>query len=82
MKPAVIHKMNGLTTYDRRQSLLELLRKQPGLSVPELGAVLGVSQGTIRNDFNALEAEGRLIRVHGGAILHEHIQFQSSRIGE
>lgn len=80
MKLAVIHKMNGLTTYDRRQSLLELLRKQPGLSVPELGAVLGVSQGTIRNDLDALEAEGRLIRVHGGAILQEHIQFQSRNV--
>ena len=67
-----------MTTYDRRQSLLDLLRKQPGLSVPELGTTLGVSQGTIRNDLNALELEGLLKRVHGGAILNDEYQFQSS----
>jgi DeoR/GlpR family transcriptional regulator of sugar metabolism len=58
-----------LITYERRQSLLEALRKQPGLRVPELAQALGVSEGTVRNDLNALEGEGRLKRVHGGAIL-------------
>jgi DeoR/GlpR family transcriptional regulator of sugar metabolism len=66
-----------VTSYDRRQSLLDLLRKMPGQSVPELGAVLGVSQGTIRNDLNALEQAGLLKRVHGGAILIDEDQFQN-----
>lgn len=66
-----------MTTYERRQSLLEILRLQPDLRVPDLSAALRVSQGTVRNDLDALESEGRLIRVHGGAVLHEHIQFQS-----
>ena len=66
-----------VTSYDRRQSLLDLLRKIPGQSVPELGATLRVSQGTIRNDLNALEQEGLLKRVHGGAILIDDDQFQS-----
>lgn len=66
-----------MTTYERRQSLLDVLRKQPGLRVPELAQVLGVSQGTIRNDLNALEEEGRLKRVHGGAVLTEQNQFQN-----
>ena len=66
-----------MTSYERRQSLLEILRLQPDLHVPELSATLNVSQGTIRNDLDALEAEGRLIRVHGGAVLNEQIQFQS-----
>ena len=66
-----------MTTYDRRQSLLDLLRKQPGLSVTELAAALNVSQGTIRNDLNAIEQEGLLKRVHGGAILIDEVQFQS-----
>jgi len=38
---------------------------------------MNVSQGTVRNDLDALETEGRLIRVHGGAVLNEQIQFQS-----
>ena len=66
-----------MTIYDRRQSLLDLLQKQPGLTVPELGAALGVLQGTIRNDLNALEQESLLKRVHGGAILTDDDQFQN-----
>lgn len=58
-----------MTTHERRQFLLGLLKKQPGLRVPEIGRVLEVSDGTVRNDLNALEKEGYLTRVHGGAIL-------------
>ena len=67
-----------MTTYERRQSLLDLLRKQPGLRVSEIAKSLGVSEGTIRNDLNALEAEGRLKRVHGGAVLTEQNHFQNN----
>ncbi len=60
-----------MTTYERRQSLMDLLRKQPGLRVPEIAQTLGVSEGTVRNDLNALEDDGHLTRVHGGAVLKE-----------
>ncbi len=66
-----------MTTYERRQSLLDMLRKQPGLRVSELAEALDVSQGTVRNDLNALEEEGRLKRVHGGAALSDQDQFQN-----
>jgi len=85
MKPSESTKFNKilqgrsvLTTYERRQSLLDILRKQPGLRVPEIAKELGVSEGTIRNDLNALEEEGRLKRVHGGAVLTEKNQFQNT----
>lgn len=67
-----------MTTHERRQSLLELLRKQPGLRVPELAIALNVSEGTVRNDLNALEEEALLIRVHGGAVLNQQGQFQNN----
>lgn len=67
-----------MTSHERRQSLLEILRKQPGLRVPELAKALDVSEGTVRNDLNALEEEGRLKRVHGGAVLSDHDQFQNN----
>ena len=67
-----------MTTYERRQSLLEILRKQPGLRVPELANALSVSEGTVRNDLNALEKEDRLKRVHGGAVLNDPSQFQKN----
>lgn len=66
-----------LTIYQRRQSLLDMLRKQPGLRVSELAKALDVSEGTVRNDLNALEEKGRLQRVHGGAVLNEIEQFQN-----
>lgn len=66
-----------MTAYERRQSLLDLLRKQPGSRVPDLAAALGVSEGTIRNDLNALEEEKMLTRVHGGAVLTVQDQFQN-----
>ena len=59
-----------MTAYERRQALLELLRTKPGLHVPGLAESLGVSEGTVRNDLNALEQAGYLTRVHGGAILN------------
>jgi DeoR/GlpR family transcriptional regulator of sugar metabolism len=66
-----------VTTYERRQSLLDILRKQPGLRVPELAKALDVSEGTVRNDLNALEEQGVLMRVHGGAVLNQQNQFQN-----
>jgi DeoR/GlpR family transcriptional regulator of sugar metabolism len=67
-----------LTTYERRQSMLDILRKQPGLRVPELAQALSISEGTVRNDLNALEEEGKLKRVHGGAVLNGQDQFQNN----
>jgi len=65
----ILQGRSDLTTYERRQSLLNMLRKQPGMRVPEIARTLGVSDGTVRNDLNALEDEGVLKRVHGGAVL-------------
>jgi len=67
-----------LTTHERRQSMLDVLRKQPGLRVPELALALNISEGTVRNDLNALEVQGKLKRVHGGAILNDQDQFQNN----
>lgn len=60
-----------MTAYERRETLLDLLREQPGRRVTELAEALNVSEGTIRNDLNALEEEGMLTRIHGGAVLAE-----------
>lgn len=67
-----------MTTYERRQSLLDILRNQPGLRVPELAKMLDVSEGTVRNDLNALESTGLLRRVHGGAVLEDQDHFQNN----
>jgi ribose transport system substrate-binding protein len=66
-----------VTIFERRQRLLEIMRKEPGLRVPEMAEALGVSEGTIRNDLNALEADGVLERVRGGAVLAADVPVRS-----
>ncbi len=61
--------MNGLTIFERRQNILRLLAEQPGLRVTDMSEIFQVAEGTIRNDLNALETEGKLHRVRGGAVL-------------
>lgn len=58
--------------------LIDLLSRQSGLSVPDLAKALQVSEGTVRNDFNALEEDGRLKRFHGGAVLNEQIGLNNT----
>jgi ribose transport system substrate-binding protein len=58
-----------MTTFERRQLILRLLHERPGITVPTLARELQVSEGTIRNDFDALEREEKVRRVRGGAIL-------------
>jgi DeoR/GlpR family transcriptional regulator of sugar metabolism len=60
-----------LTTFERRQRLLTILREQPGIRVQEVAGLLAVSEGTIRNDLNSLADSGRVIRVRGGGVLLE-----------
>lgn len=60
-----------VTRFERRQSILRLLREQPGIKVTQMADVLDVSAGTIRNDLNALERQQKVKRVLGGAVLIE-----------
>lgn len=55
----------------RRQTLLDLLRSQGGMSTKELAHRLGVSEATVRRDLAALARQGLLLREHGGALLPE-----------
>jgi ribose transport system substrate-binding protein len=66
-----------MTIFERRQRILDLLRRQPGIRVPELAMLLKVSEGTIRNDLRALEKAGELTRVRGGAMVRDRRDFIS-----
>jgi len=57
-----------VTTFERRQRIFDLLRERSGVKVTKLAKLLDVSEGTIRNDLNALEEAGQLTRVRGGAV--------------
>jgi len=59
---------NHLFMEERRRLILDELSKHGRVSVSELSEQLNVSAVTIRQDLNALEAEGQLSRTHGGAV--------------
>ena len=53
----------------RRQRILELLRAEGSVRVADLSRRFRVTPETIRREINRLAGEGRLQRVHGGAML-------------
>ncbi|MEH1766733.1 MAG: DeoR/GlpR family DNA-binding transcription regulator [Nostoc sp.] len=58
-----------MLTAERRQFILEILRRDKKVLSSELSAVLKVSEDTIRRDLRELAESGLLQRVHGGALL-------------
>jgi DeoR/GlpR family transcriptional regulator of sugar metabolism len=71
-----------VTPFERRQRILSVLRKQPGIKVHELASTLGVSEGTIRNDLRALNEANQLTRVHGGAVPKEGFPIMNGTFAE
>jgi DeoR/GlpR family transcriptional regulator of sugar metabolism len=57
-----------MLTAERRQYILEVLRRDRKVYASELSAGLGVSEDTIRRDLRELAEAGLLQRVHGGAL--------------
>src|SRR4029450_6796267 len=60
----------------RQQRIVEQARQAGGVDVAELAAELTVTPETVRRDLTALERQGVLRRVHGGAIPVERLGFQ------
>ena len=58
----------------RRGKILEKLKQQGTVSVAQLASELGATPVTIRSDLDALEAEGYLVRVQGGAVPSQRTQ--------
>lgn len=52
----------------RRDQILRQLRQEGRVSVTRLSEMLGTTEVTIRNDLSALERDGFLMRVQGGAV--------------
>ena len=57
-----------MLTEQRKQLLLDRLAKDGRIVAKELSSELGLSEDTIRRDLRELASEGRLTRVHGGAL--------------
>lgn len=57
----------------RFREILEIVNCQKSVTVQELMNVLDASESTIRRDLNTLASEGKLIKVHGGAVAVEGV---------
>jgi DeoR/GlpR family transcriptional regulator of sugar metabolism len=57
-----------MLTRQRKEYLLDLLRNTGQIVAKSVSKDLGLSEDTIRRDLRELAAEGRLQRVHGGAL--------------
>ncbi|WP_240340423.1 DeoR/GlpR family DNA-binding transcription regulator [Nocardioides sp. SYSU D00038] len=58
----------GVLAAQRKDLILDLLRADGRVVAKELAARLDLSEDTIRRDLRELAAEGRVQRVHGGAL--------------
>ena len=55
----------------RAEAILAALNERRAASVTELCRITGASEATIRRDLNMLARQGKLSKVHGGAVLPE-----------
>ena len=53
---------------ERRRAILDRLTLHPSVRVADLAPSLQVTQETVRRDLEVLEADGLLLRTHGGAV--------------
>ena len=58
----------GMLTIQRKSAILEALRRDGQVLAKDFARSLNLSEDTIRRDLRELAAEGRLQRVHGGAL--------------
>lgn len=65
-----------MSTHTRRKRLIELINSRGECSVDVLVRGLKVSGMTIRRDLQALAADGRIIRTHGGATSAPRVSFE------
>ncbi len=59
---------------ERQRRILDLLNRGGSLRTMETAEALGVTDETVRKDFELLEKRGKLIRMHGGASRVETIR--------
>lgn len=56
---------------ERRQQIMELLKEKKRITVKELAVEIDVSEATLRTDLNKMEQDGLLTRTHGGAVIND-----------
>ncbi len=73
--------MSDILAEERRRKILEELEAEGTVKTAQLAKLFSVSEVTIRRDLEVLKEEGKLKKVHGGAVANEK-NFQSSYHGD
>ena len=66
-----------LIPVDRQNRIQRLIEEKGIVKVTELSRMFGVTELTIRRDFDRLEEKGVLDRTHGGAIVRKRLKVES-----
>ncbi|SFJ84655.1 DeoR/GlpR family DNA-binding transcription regulator [Thermoflavimicrobium dichotomicum] len=61
---------------ERHRKIVELVQSEGRIRVAELSKLFQVTEETIRRDLDKLEAEGKVIRTHGGAVAREELPLE------
>lgn len=73
--------MSDILAEERRRKILEQLEAEGTVKTSQLANLFSVSEVTIRRDLEVLKEEGKLKKVHGGAVANEK-DFESSYEGD
>lgn len=78
-----------MLTKQRQEWILKLLEERGSVMVTEIRDLLGTSESTVRRDITALDREGKLVKVFGGAVAvdrrvttHEYTVAQKSELNQ
>ena len=61
-----------MLTKQRQEIIVRLVEERGSIQVTEVRDLLGASESTIRRDITALDKEGKLVKVFGGAVAAGH----------
>ncbi|UOF92605.1 DeoR/GlpR family DNA-binding transcription regulator [Fodinisporobacter ferrooxydans] len=67
-----------ILSIDRQQKIYDEIRIKGSIRISHLIQDLNTSESTIRRDLEELEKQGLIKRVHGGAILPQHVSIEPS----
>ncbi|MFS8580380.1 MAG: DeoR/GlpR family DNA-binding transcription regulator [Novibacillus thermophilus] len=70
--------MSKVFSLERKQRVLEYLNQHQRATVKELSQLFNVTEATLRSDLTALEKEGHIKRIHGGAVLADNVSSEYS----
>lgn len=68
----------SLVAEERRRQIGEMIQQAGSITVAQIEERFGVSSITVRRDLAVLEAEGRVRRTHGGAVLPSSARHEDS----